>query len=136
MLRSVHSPRGGQYPGGGTSTGLALDRFQQQRDGGVVDRGGKGVDVAVRDDPEARCERAEPVPCLGSVEKPTMVVTPVEAAVRDDDRGGCRHALRPALPAAHLDRGLHGFGAAVHRQDEVHARQVGQLGAEGPSWSW
>ena len=42
--------------------GLALDRLEQDRDRVVVDGVPDRVEVAVRDDPEARGERAEALP--------------------------------------------------------------------------
>jgi hypothetical protein len=92
------------------------------------------VRVAVGHDRKPGRVRAEVVARVGSVEKLTIVVVrPWKLPVDDDVAPPSRHALDLVAPlAGDLDRGLDRLGAGVHRQHQVLAAQLGQLGAERP----
>ena len=115
--------------------GLALHRLEQHGHGGVVDRRTQRVDVAVRDEPEARRVRRVALGRVGvGRERHDRRGAAVEVALHRHDR---RLVLRDALDlvaplAAHLDRGLDGLGAGVHRQDHVLAGELGERLRERP----
>ncbi len=114
--------------------GLALDRLDQHGGGRRRDRGLDRRGVAERHGDESRCERAEALARLVIVaEADDRGGAAMEVAVRDDDGRGIRlDALHPVAPrACHLDAGLDGLGAGVHRQDEVLAAEVGEGRREG-----
>ena len=58
----------------------------------------------------------------------------MEVAGAGDDLGAVlRHALHVVSPpAGGLHRGLDGLRAGVHRQDHLHAAELGQAPTEGP----
>ena len=133
---SVHSRRTSRRkPSGGMMTPrLALDGLEQDRDRVLVDRSGEGRGVAVGHAHEPGRERAE-AGARGRIvgEADDRGRAAVEVAAEDDDPGPVvGHALRLVAPlAGHLERGLHGLGARVHRQDHVHAAQRRELRGEG-----
>ena len=110
-------------------TALALDRLEEHGDGGVVDRGRDGFDVAVLHAAEAGGEgRVAGGGDLVVGEADDGGGAAVEVALHGDDGGlAGRDALDLVAPlAADLDRGLDGLGAGVHRQDHVLAGQPAQ----------
>src|SRR5690606_12857735 len=114
-------------------TGLALDGLDQYRDRGVVDRVGDGGGVTVGNDPEAGRERPEVGPRrrIGG-EAHDADGAAVEVAVGHDDGGAVgRDALDLVAPlAGYFEPGLDRLGAGVHGQDEVLARQRGEIANE------
>jgi hypothetical protein len=115
-------------------SGLALDRFHQHSGGVRADGLTDGLCVAVRDGDEARGERTVVVVRDRVVgERDDRGGATVEVACGDDDLGRVEgHALDLVGPlASHLDRGLDGLGAGVHRQHHLGAGQLGELVAEG-----
>ena len=114
--------------------GLALDRLDEEGDGVRRDRLLQRPGVAEGDDFEARRERSEMVTGdrIGAeTDDPERASMKIVGA--DDDLGlPIRHTLHLVAPFAHrLDRALHRFGAAVHRQHLVGAGQLRDLFVEG-----
>jgi hypothetical protein len=117
--------------------GFALDRFDQDRAGVLVDRLAESRDVAEVEVPEPRRERAE----VGAVvvfggETDHGRGSSVEIAAGDDDLGPVRvDTLGAITPATRgLDGRLDRFAAAARRQRACLAIEVGhldQLGEEG-----
>ncbi len=114
---------------------LALDRLEQDRGRVLVDRLVQGLEVAIRHHPEAGG--------VGAIAPPRDVVggeghhrgrAAVEVALHGDDVGLVgRDALDVVAPApGHLDGGLDGLGAGVHRQDHVLAGERGEVAGERP----
>ena len=114
---------------------LALDRLEQDGDGGLVDGGLERLEVAVRHEPEAGGVRrvAGRRDRVGR-ERHDRRGAAVEVALHRDDGGVVLgDALDQVAPlAAHLDRGLDGLGAGVHRQDHLLAGELGQVARERP----
>ena len=112
---------------------LALDRFDEERDRVVIDRGAKRFHISVRDGPEPRGERAEAALRGRIVGEPDdRDRSPMEVPVSDDDLravgGDPLHVVAP--PPRGLDRGLDGLGAGVHGEHHVLVREVGEIAAE------
>ena len=112
---------------------LALDRFDEERDRVVIDRGAKRFHISVRDGPEPRGERAEAALRGRIVGEPDdRDRSPVEVPVSDDDLravgGDPLHVVAP--PPRGLDRGLDGLGSGVHGEHHVLVREVREIAAE------
>ena len=91
------------------------------------------AEIAEVDERESRRERAEVLAILRfRREADDRRRAAVEIVAADDDLGAVlRHAFRAVAPLAReLDRRLDGFGARVHRQRHLHARERAELGQE------
>ena len=113
--------------------GFALDRFDQHRDGVVVDRGGQLIGVPEVDLAKAGRERAE-VALRGRVagEADDADRAAVEVVAGDHDVGvvGPDTLDFVAPLARQLDGALDRLGAAVHRQHGLHAAKLSELCGE------
>ena len=115
--------------------GLALDRLDQHGRGPRRDGALDGGEIAERHRAEAGRERAEAVAIIRLArERDDGGGAAVEIALGDDDLGAVAgDALDAIAPAARrLDRGLHRFGAGVHRQRGVEPGEAAQLRQERP----
>ena len=123
-----------EKPGGrNDDAGLALDRLDEECAGVGIDGVAQGLDVAVGDDPEPRCEGAEAIAImLVGREANDGDGAAVEVAGADNDLGlVLRDALDFVAPLARgLDRRFNCLGAGVHREDHVEAGEVVEILAE------
>src|SRR6266404_5971278 len=114
--------------------GFPLDRLDEEGDRVWRDRLLQRLGVAEGDDPKARRERPEMITCRRvGAEADDAEGAAVKIVGADDDLGlPVRHPLHLVAPFAHrLDRALHRFGTAVHRQHLVGAGQLRELFVEG-----
>ncbi len=115
----------------GIHAAFALHRLEEHRRHPIVERGGEHVDVGERDLTEPGRQRLKRLLLLGLTGRgERRERAPVKRAVRGHDVVALGPAVRLAVPARELDRGLVGLGARVA---EEHAAAAAEQAIErGP----
>jgi len=116
----------GTPPGSGAvaAPGVAL-QLDQHSDGSLGNRGSRRLEIAERNQAEAGCEGSKAVAILLFRRKTDhRRGAAVKISLGDDDFRRCDAFDLLAPSARRLDRRLHSFGAAVHRQRRVQAGQL------------